>query len=73
MAVGIKVVDRQSNIPGLGPAALREVLGKIVSGIAFCIGFLWIAFDSNKQGWHDKIASTYVVKVESRREDEKGL
>jgi uncharacterized RDD family membrane protein YckC len=26
-------------------------------------GFLWIAFDSRKQGIHDKIADTVVVKL----------
>ena len=69
MAVGIKVVDQQGNIPGLGPAALREVLGKVISGIAFCIGFLWIIWDKQKQGWHDKIANTYVIRVNQQIED----
>ena len=63
MLVGIKVVNAQGNIPGLGHAALREVLGKLISTIVLCLGFFWIAFDNNKQGWHDKLASTYVVKV----------
>ena len=67
MAVGIKVINAQGDRPGLGCAALREILGKLISTIVIYIGFLWIAFDNSKQGWHDKIASTYVVKVESRR------
>jgi len=67
MVVGIKVVNAEGSIPGLGRAALREVLGKIISSIALCIGFLWIVRDGRKQGWHDKIANTYVVRAESRR------
>lgn len=67
MALGIKVVDAAGSVPGLGRAALREVPGKIVSYIAIYLGFLWIIWDGRKQGWHDKIASTYVVRVESRR------
>jgi len=63
MAVGIKVVNAQGEKPGLGLAALREILGKLVSSIVFCLGYLWIAIDEQKQGWHDKIAGTYVVKV----------
>lgn len=63
MALGIKVVDKQGNIPGLGRAVLREILGKLVSIIVFYLGFLWIIWDKDKQGWHDKIASTYVVKA----------
>ena len=26
------------------------------------VGYLWVAFDGRKQGWHDKIASTVVVR-----------
>jgi uncharacterized RDD family membrane protein YckC len=59
--LGIKVVNVQGDRPELGVSALREVLGKLVSCIALCIGFLWIIFDGQKQGWHDKIANTYVV------------
>jgi len=65
MVVGIKVVNAQGEKPGLGIAALREILGRFISGAAFCLGYLWIAIDEEKQGWHDKIASTHVVKVES--------
>ncbi len=73
MLVGIKVVDVQGNRPGLTSAALREILGKLVSAIVFYLGFFWIAWDRQKQGWHDKIAITYVVKAEPRRLKEKGL
>jgi uncharacterized RDD family membrane protein YckC len=66
MAVGIKVVNAEGSIPGLGIAALREIPGKILSTIAVYLGFLWIIWDGQKQGWHDKIANTYVLKVESR-------
>lgn len=63
MVVGIKVVDARGNTVGLGVAALREIVGKTLSALALYIGFLWIIWDRKKQGWHDKIASTYVVKV----------
>ncbi len=29
------------------------------------LGFIWIAFDSKRQGWHDKIAGTYVVRKDT--------
>lgn len=63
MAVGIKVVNAQGDRPALGVAALREILGKLVSTIVLFVGFLWIDWDREKQGWHDKIAGTHVVKV----------
>jgi uncharacterized RDD family membrane protein YckC len=34
-----------------------------VSIFPACLGFLWIAFDRRKQGWHDKIAGTVVVRA----------
>jgi uncharacterized RDD family membrane protein YckC len=37
--------------------------GYLISGIAMYLGFIWVIFDKNKQGWHDKIAGTYVVKA----------
>ena len=67
MAVGIKVVNAEGSIPGLVTAALREILGKFISSAAFCLGYLWIAIDTEKRGWHDSIASTHVVRVESEK------
>ena len=43
--------------------ALIRYIGLIISFAAICIGVIWVAFDANKQGWHDKIAGTYVVKA----------
>jgi uncharacterized RDD family membrane protein YckC len=39
--------------------ALSCFLSLAVAGL----GFLWIAFDPNRQAWHDKIAGTVVVRV----------
>jgi uncharacterized RDD family membrane protein YckC len=37
-------------------------VGLAISTAAIFIGLIWVAFDADKQGWHDKIAGTYVVK-----------
>jgi len=60
--LGLHVVDAATgqNI-GLGRSIGRYV-GFVISGIALDIGFIWAAFDGRKQGWHDKIASTFVVR-----------
>jgi uncharacterized RDD family membrane protein YckC len=44
-----------------GDAVLRYI-GYILNNFFF-VGWLWAFFDDNKQGWHDKIAKTFVVKV----------
>jgi len=43
--------------------ALIRYVGLFISFIVIFIGVIWVAFDPNKQGWHDKIAGTYVIKV----------
>ena len=61
--MNIKVVDSSGKVPGVGTFFLRDTVGKIVSGIIIYIGFLMILWDSKKQGLHDKIAGTYVIKA----------
>ncbi|BCA78782.1 RDD family protein [Desulfuromonas sp. AOP6] len=63
MAVRIKVIRTDGANIGYGSALLRETIGKGISTILFGIGYLMVAFDSQKQGLHDKIASTYVIKL----------
>jgi uncharacterized RDD family membrane protein YckC len=41
---------------------LVRVFGMILSGAIFCIGYLMVAFTERKQGLHDMLAATYVVK-----------
>jgi uncharacterized RDD family membrane protein YckC len=61
-ALGLRVVNAADgkNI-SIGRAAVRFV-GYIVSVIPFAIGLIWAGFDHQKQGWHDKIAGTFVVR-----------
>jgi len=63
MALRIKVVRTDGSDFGYGRALLREVPGKFVSGLILGIGYLMVAFDERKQGLHDKIADSYVVKL----------
>ncbi len=63
IAIGIKIVKTDGRPVGFGTTLLREVIGKIISSIIILLGYIWILFDGQRQGWHDKIASTYVVKV----------
>ncbi|HRV95925.1 MAG TPA: RDD family protein [Anaerolineae bacterium] len=64
MAMGIKVIGVDGQPVSWGQAFIRY-LGYIINSLAFSIGFLWIAFDAQRQGWHDKIAKTYVVRQET--------
>ena len=66
MTLGIKVVNAQGDVPGIGRAALREIVGKFVSAIVILLGYLWIGWDRRKRGWHDHISGTYVVRAPGR-------
>jgi uncharacterized RDD family membrane protein YckC len=65
---GIKVVGKDG-LPVSSGRALLRFAGYIVSGLALSIGFLWIEFDKKRQGWHDKLAGTYVVDVDENFSD----
>ena len=43
--------------------AIVRALGCFLSLAVAGLGFFWIAFDEQKQAWHDKIAGTVVVRV----------
>jgi len=59
---GLRVVSASD----FGKISFARAAGRffamILSGLIFCIGFLMIAFTERKQGLHDMIAGTYVIK-----------
>ncbi len=58
----IKLIGTDSTYPvGYGKGFLRWI-GMEISGIVLALGYIWILIDKKNQGWHDKIAGTYVVK-----------
>ena len=61
--LGIIVTDEQGRRIGAGKAIGRH-LGKYVSGLTLGLGFIMVGFTDRKQGLHDKIAGTLVLKRE---------
>ncbi len=59
--LNIRVIRTDGSDLSISQALIRYV-GFVVSAVCLLIGLIWAAFDPNKQGWHDKIAGTYVVK-----------
>ncbi len=62
MAIGAKVVDAKT----LGPASTGQLIGRYlgdyVSTIPLFIGLIWVGIDAKKQGFHDKLAGTVVIR-----------
>jgi uncharacterized RDD family membrane protein YckC len=58
----LKVV-RTDGRPLTFVVALVRGLAAAFSTVILFLGFLWIAWDKDKQGWHDKIAGTEVIRL----------
>jgi uncharacterized RDD family membrane protein YckC len=62
IVLGLKVV-RMDGAPVTFAVALVRALAAAFSIVVLFLGFLWIAWDAERQGWHDKIAGTVVLKL----------
>jgi uncharacterized RDD family membrane protein YckC len=69
MLLGLRIIQISGEKMNIGVAFLRWV-GCLVSGLVFLLGFIWIAFDRRKQGWHDKIAATLVIRLGNKPDAE---
>jgi uncharacterized RDD family membrane protein YckC len=60
MVLGLRVVC--GDAPNIAwPRGLLRYLGYFLSALPLFLGFLWVLRDSQRQGWHDKLAKTHVV------------
>jgi uncharacterized RDD family membrane protein YckC len=62
MLLGLRVIQASGEKMTFGVAFLRWV-GTLVSTFCLFLGYLWIVVDGRKQGWHDKIAATLVIRT----------
>lgn len=60
--LGMRVIKEDGSSAGFLTMLIRELIGKPISALFLYLGFLWILFDRDNQGWHDKLMSTYVVQ-----------
>ena len=63
MALKIKVMNEDGTSLDYRKAFLRW-LGYFLCDLTFYIGYLWAAFDPRKQGLHDKVCKTVVVRTD---------
>lgn len=68
MILSLRIVDAATgNAPSIGQC-IGRYFAYFVSIIPLGLGLLWVAFDDRKQGWHDKLAGTVVVRVRKQRD-----
>lgn len=63
----MRIVDARTGCRPTQRQFIIRFFAAILSFLPLTLGFLWIAFDEKKQGWHDKLAGTVVVKVKHWR------
>jgi uncharacterized RDD family membrane protein YckC len=66
MLISAKVVDARTGDKLTPSQSIGRYLAYYVAFLPFALGFIWIAFDKRKQGWHDKLAGTVVVREKSK-------
>lgn len=62
MALGLKVVDVDTGENINMRQSIIRYIGYFLAMIPLCLGIFWIGLDKRKQGWHDKMAGTTVVR-----------
>lgn len=66
MAVSATIVDARTG----GKPSTGQLVGRyfayFLALLPLGLGYIWVAFDSRKQGWHDKLAGTVVVRPKVR-------
>lgn len=62
MLLSLRVVDAKSGGKLSPGQAIGRYFAYIPSTLVIFLGFFWIAFDRRKQGWHDKLAGTFVIR-----------
>jgi len=60
MLFGLRVVTDDGGHLSFWRSSIR-LLGFVISIIFLFLGFAWVLVDDRRQGWHDKIAGTYVI------------
>lgn len=61
--LGLYVYSTQSGQRlGFFTMLFRELIGKWISAVFFGLGYIWILFDPHRQGWHDKLVNSIVLK-----------
>lgn len=63
MALRLSIVDAKTG----GKPSTGQLVGRyfsyFISMFPLFIGIIWVGIDKRKQGWHDKLAGTVVVRI----------
>jgi uncharacterized RDD family membrane protein YckC len=62
MAIAAKIVDAQTGNNATTGQLIARYAAYFIAVIPLCLGIFWVGLDSRKQGWHDKLSGTVVIR-----------
>jgi len=63
MLTKIKIIDASSGEKLSVGQSIGRYFAYFISIVPLMLGIFWVGIDKKKQGWHDKLANTLVVKI----------
>ena len=66
MAISARIVDARTGGKPTTGQCVGRYLAYFISTIPLFLGLIWVGIDARKQGWHDKLAGTVVVRPKVR-------
>lgn len=67
MAISARIVDARTGRAASNAQLVGRYFAYFASALPLCVGFIWAACDSRKQGWHDKLSGTVVIRKKPSR------
>ena len=68
MLCRLQVVDAETLSALSLKQSIIRYLGYLPAILVLFVGLLWVAFDRRKQGWHDKLAGSVVIRAANAKE-----
>lgn len=62
MVFKLKIVDAETGDKMSLGQSVGRYFAYLIAAVPLCLGFIWIGIDKQKQGWHDKLAGTVVIR-----------
>jgi uncharacterized RDD family membrane protein YckC len=62
MVTNLTIVDAETGYKPTTGQFIGRYFAYYVSIIPFLLGIIWVGIDKRKQGWHDKLAGTVVIR-----------
>ena len=69
MIFGLKIVDAKTGGKPSSYQFIVRYFAYVFSILPLFLGMIWVGFDNKKQGWHDKLAKTVVIRRDASKDD----